>query len=123
MKPAILFITLSLAFMSVAPLTQAQPNAPHAFVIELVGALTFADVEAIRAGLGRSPPASTIHVARSARGVVDLAGSWSGSVEQLRTDLAALAADRFTIEGEGDRRNGMSLTLRKLPPPPPAEKQ
>lgn len=97
----------------------ATTEAATPFVVDIIGAATYADSAVVQRGLEYADGVSSVTMTRSGRNYMQLVGLMTGEVDLLIADVRGLAQDRFSVETVRDARGQLVITLRKLGTPSP----
>lgn len=84
------------------------------FILQLLGTDRFADVDTVQRALARAPKITSLQIVREAKGLVELRGVSEANQDQLSAEVAAVVADRFSIESQRDEQGMTIFVLRKI---------
>ena len=98
--------------------TEATPEAveQYTFRVIILGTRRGSDIEVIRKNVEKLAYVSLFVPSLVSQKHIEFEGMSTGDKETLIADIESLAQDRYEFKSKDDRRRGLVITLRKIPP-------
>lgn len=93
-----------------------QAIEPYTFRIIVLGTRRRADIELIRKNIVKLKYVTLFVPSSVSQKHIEFVGKSIGDEETLIADVESLSQDRFDVKSKRDRKRGLVITLRKIPP-------
>jgi hypothetical protein len=98
------------------PEVAEQAVDPYTFRVIILGTRSGPDIELIRKNMDKLKYVTLFVPSSVSQKRIEFEGRSIGDEETLVADIESLSQDRFEVKSKRDRRRGLVITLRKIPP-------
>jgi len=88
----------------------------YTFHVILLGTRSRSDIELIRNNMDRLKYVTLFVPSLVSQNHIEFEGKSTGDEATLMADIESLSQDRFEVKSKHDRKRGLVITLRKIPP-------